>query len=197
MTITVVKDDRYRVIDESQLGQFEARGYKHCPPPPVEQVEQEDARRAEVVELIMIQKGKRVRKVIRDQLEAFLNDGYKIVEGEANDKQERDESRDAVPRKEDVASREGRGEGSGPEGEGSGPSKEAGSDDEQASGRQDLKVSNEEIVEALKGLDHKNDANWTVHGTPRVAVVQKALGGREVTGEMIQDALPGFKRDED
>lgn len=50
------------------------------------------------------------------------------------------------------------------------------------------------LVEALNTLDHKDDAQWTDDGSPRVDVIQKICNDVTVTRAQINAALPGFQR---
>jgi hypothetical protein len=50
------------------------------------------------------------------------------------------------------------------------------------------------IAEALKTLDHTNDALWTDDGSPLVSEVQRLVNDKNVTRAQINEAVPGFIR---
>lgn len=52
----------------------------------------------------------------------------------------------------------------------------------------------EKILNALKGLDPKNDDSWTADGQPRLEAVKSAVGDQTITREQVVAASPGFNR---
>jgi hypothetical protein len=55
----------------------------------------------------------------------------------------------------------------------------------------------EDIITALHSLDHKNSENWTSMGLPSVSIVAKLTNNPNVNRAMIEEALPGFKRNKE
>lgn len=53
----------------------------------------------------------------------------------------------------------------------------------------------EKIREALLKLDVSNDNHWTADGQPRVDTVKLLAADPSVTREMIEEAIPGFTRE--
>lgn len=53
--------------------------------------------------------------------------------------------------------------------------------------------TNEEILEAVRGLDPQNDEHWTADGMPRLDAVENLLGG-DVSRKQVTNAAPGFTR---
>ena len=53
--------------------------------------------------------------------------------------------------------------------------------------------TNEEILEAIKGLDPQNDEHWTADGLPRLDAVENLLGG-DVSRKAVTNAAPDFTR---
>ena len=51
-----------------------------------------------------------------------------------------------------------------------------------------------ELAEAIRSLDHADDAHWTADGLPLVAAVEAAFGER-LTRQAISDAVPGHTRE--
>lgn len=54
---------------------------------------------------------------------------------------------------------------------------------------------NEKIIDALKKLDVNNPGHWTVKGAPTVEIVKFFAGGLKVTAKDIEDAAPGFNKE--
>lgn len=53
--------------------------------------------------------------------------------------------------------------------------------------------TNEEILEAVRGLDPQNDEHWTADGLPRLDAVENLLGG-DVSRKAVTNAAPDFTR---
>lgn len=53
--------------------------------------------------------------------------------------------------------------------------------------------TNEEILEAVRALDPKNDEHWTADGLPRLDAVENLLGG-DVNRKAVTNAAPDFTR---
>lgn len=53
--------------------------------------------------------------------------------------------------------------------------------------------TNEEILEAVRGLDPNNDEHWTADGQPRLDAVENLLGG-DVSRKAVTNAAPDFTR---
>lgn len=53
--------------------------------------------------------------------------------------------------------------------------------------------TNEEILEAVRGLDPKNDEHWTTDGMPRLDAVENLLGG-DVSRKSVTNAAPNYTR---
>ncbi len=51
-----------------------------------------------------------------------------------------------------------------------------------------------DIIEALKALDHTNDAHWTVNGAPRLEAVRELTGNAFLRASDIQEVAPGLNR---
>ena len=45
------------------------------------------------------------------------------------------------------------------------------------------KPTDEDIANAIRGLDADNDANWTSKGAPQVKAIEEALGGRQISAD--------------
>lgn len=54
---------------------------------------------------------------------------------------------------------------------------------------------NEKIIEGLKTLDAKVDAQWTQDGLVNLNGFKFVLGGEAVTREQLEEAAPGFNRE--
>lgn len=53
--------------------------------------------------------------------------------------------------------------------------------------------TNEEILEAVRGLDPQNDEHWTADGQPRLDAVENMLGA-DVSRKLVTNAAPDFTR---
>ncbi len=53
-----------------------------------------------------------------------------------------------------------------------------------------------EIRAALEALDHANPDHWTGAGLPAMKVIEDAIGDSTIRREDVEDAFPGFRRDE-
>lgn len=54
---------------------------------------------------------------------------------------------------------------------------------------------NEKIIAGLKQLDVKTDAQWTQEGLVNLNAFKFVLGGESVTREQVEEAAPGFTRE--
>lgn len=53
----------------------------------------------------------------------------------------------------------------------------------------------EKIIEGLKSLDPKTDAQWTQEGLVNLNAFKFVLGGEAVTREQLEEVAPGFNRE--
>lgn len=53
----------------------------------------------------------------------------------------------------------------------------------------------DKILDALQKLDTKNDNQWTQDGLPKIEILKFLMGGEIVTREQINEAAPGFTRE--
>ena len=58
----------------------------------------------------------------------------------------------------------------------------------------DMDMMKRKIRELLANIDHDNKEHWTAVGLPNTFWVRKALGDRTITRAMIDEAVPGLTR---
>lgn len=56
-------------------------------------------------------------------------------------------------------------------------------------------INENKLRNALLALDVNDDAHWTEKGFPKMAIVEKIYGSKDVNKEHVEFVLPGWNRD--